>query len=128
MTGLTLFRCGFVEQNGLASYNSCQFVATSAAHVLVHAAQRELGTGLVIELRRPPLVGIVAINASGDIALGKLFAVSVLMAVFALLGSRFEIHVDQFGFQVRRLVAVHTCGGAVRPEERERGLGMIEAR
>ncbi len=49
----------------------------------------------------------------------ELLAVNILMAVFALRGSRFEVDIDELGLEIRRLVAVDASGRPVRTKKRE---------
>lgn len=128
MAGFTFFRCGFVEENRLAGDELRELVTISAANILVRAAQWKIRPPIVIEKRGSPLYGVVAVGAVGDFALGKLLAVNVLVAIFALRRRCLEIHVDQLSLQVRRLVAVCAGGGAVGAQQRERSPRVIEAR
>lgn len=68
----------------------------------------------------------MAVGAAGYVALGKLFPVNIIVAVFTLRRRGFEIRVDQFCFQVGRLVAVDARGRPMRPHQGEVGFGMIE--
>lgn len=52
---------------------------------------------------------------------------NILVAVFALRRRSLEIDIDQSGFQVWRLVAIHAGCRAMRSGQRECGFGMIEA-
>lgn len=69
----------------------------------------------------------MAINAACDLSFGKLLAMNVFMAVFALRGSCTEISMNQLGFQVGRFVTVPAGGATVRANQRERSRGMVEA-
>lgn len=102
-------------------------MAVPAAHILVGAAQRELRSLLMVEKRRFPFCAAVALRAAGNVGFCELLAVDVFMAVFALGRGGFEIHVDQSGFEIRRFVAVHASGGAMRSKQREFRLRVIEA-
>ncbi len=70
----------------------------------------------------------MAFCAARDICRRKLLPVDVLVAVLARGGRCFEVHVDQFGFQIRRFVAVFAGCGSMRAEQSKWGLRVIEAR
>jgi len=89
-------------------------MAALALHVAMDAAQRERGALVVIEQGWLPLGAVMAIGTGRDRILGELLAVDVLVTVLTLLRRRLEIHMEQVGFQVRRLVAIDTGGGPVR--------------
>ena len=94
-------------------------MAAFAFHVTMDALQRERSAFVVIEQRRFPLGAVVTIGAGCGRALGELPAVNVFVTVLALVRRGFEIHVEQAGFQIWRLMAVDTSGGPVRPNQRE---------
>ena len=127
MAGFTLLRRGRVEEHRLAGDKFRQLMAISAADILMGAAQREIRPPVVVEERGLPLHRIVAVGAVGDFSLGKLLAVDIFVAIFALRGRGLEISVDQFGPEVRRLVTVHARGGAMSAQQRERGSRVIES-
>ena len=77
---------------------------------------------------RLPLHAVVALGAVGDVFFGELLPVNVFVAIFTLHGRGLEVHVDQLGFKIGRLVAIDAGRRAVRPEQRELRLRMIEAR
>ena len=52
----------------------------------------------------------------------------IFVALLALFGSSFEVHVQQRRLQVRRLVAVHAAGRTMRAEQRESRFRVIELR
>ena len=91
-------------------------MALGATNVLVGAAQRELGSLLVVEQRRLPLHAGVAFGASCGVTLGKLLAVNVLVAIFALSGRSLEVYVHQLGFKVWWLVTIDAGGRAMRAQ------------
>jgi hypothetical protein len=82
----------------------------------------------MVKERRLPLRAVVAFRAAGDIVLGELFAVNICMAVLTLRGRRLEIHIHQFGFQVRRFVTVDASCRSMRSKEWELRLRMIKSR
>lgn len=55
----------------------------------------------------------MALGAGGDTVLGELSAVHFFVALLALGRRSFEIHMDQRGFHVRRLVAIDAGGGTM---------------
>ena len=61
------------------------------------------------------------------IGLRELFPMGILVALLALGGRLFEVGVDEFGFEIRRLVAINTGHRPVRALQREASLVMIEA-
>ena len=128
MTSGTLFRCGLVEQNGFALNHLGQLVTAGAAHVLVRATQCESSTLVVIKQRRFPFHAVVTFGATRDISLRELLAMHILVAVLTLRRSSFEIDIQQVGLKIWRLVAVDARGSAVRPQEREFRLRVIESR
>ena len=123
-----VFGSGLVEQNGFALHLAHQFVTRVTAHVAMRALQRESGSSVVIERGRFPLEAVVTVRAGRVLAFCKLPAVHVLVTSFTGCGRGFEVRVNQLRAHVLRLVAVDTSRGAVGSEERERSLGMIEAR
>jgi len=128
VASLTSLRCRLVEENGFGIDTARQLVALAAAYILVGSAQGELGTLVVIKQRRLPLHAVVTVSASCDTCVCELLPVNILVAVFALRRRSREIDVDQSGFQVWWLVAIHAGRRAVRSGQRECGFGMIEAR
>ena len=115
MAGSALFRGGLVEQYRLAGNYFRQLVAFRTAHILMGSLERKVGPLVVVKQSRLPFHGVVAIDAARDIGLGELFAMNVFMAVLALHRCDLEIDVNQLGLKVRRLVAVHARGSAMRP-------------
>lgn len=67
-------------------------------------------------------------RATRNIPCGELLRVDVFMAILALRGRGLEVHVDQLGFNVRRLVAIDASRSAMRAEQGKLRLGMVEAR
>ena len=129
MTCGTLFGSGLVEKDWLAFRHAGVSVTSGATHVAMHPLKRERGAGVVIEKRRLPLGTVVAVGARRRaICLGELRAMNISMAAFT--GSRrgFEVGVRQLGLEIRRLVAIDAGHGAMRSDQWERGLGMVEAR
>jgi len=123
-----ILRRRFVKQDRLRPHHSGRLVAVAAAHILMGAAQRERRPLLVIKQRRFPFHAVVALRATCHIVMRELLPVHVLMAIFALHRSCLEIHIEQFRFQVRRLVAIDASRRAMRAQQSEFRLGMIEPR
>lgn len=128
MAGRAVFRGGLVEENRFVGDDFVQFVTISTLDVLVCATQGERGPLFVVEQRGFPFRAVVAVGAGGSVALGdELLSVNVLVAVLALHGGGFEIHIDQLGFEVWRFVAVDARRRPMCPEQGKLGLGMIES-
>lgn len=102
-------------------------MALGAAHLLMSAPQGKCSSLFMVKQRRLPFRGVVTLGASSDVRASELFAVDILVTVLALAGSGFEIHVQQFRFQVRRFVAIDARGGAMRSEQSEFGCRVVEA-
>ena len=126
MAGHAILRRGLVEQDCLGGNDFGQFVTVGAFDVLMGAAQCESCPFVVIEQGRLPLHAVVAVGAGGSVPFGELLSVDVLMAVLAQGGGCLEIHVDQIGFEVRRLMAVDAGRRPMCPEQGKLGLGMVE--
>lgn len=97
-----------------------------AVNILVRASKWKIRVFLVVEQRRFPFHRSVALGTARDVALGKLLAMNILVAIFALRRSSFEIHIKQLRFQVRRLVAVDARRCTVRTLQGELRLRVIE--
>lgn len=117
-----------VEENRLCGHHFRQFVAVGAPNVLMRSSEREIGPLLMVKRRRLPLDAVVAVGAPRDIGLRELLAVDVLMAILALKRSNLEIHIDQLGFQVWRLVAINAGRRLMGSEQREFCLRVVERR
>ena len=128
MAAFTLFGRVLVEEDLLPLKLAVVLMAAGARHVLVEPLKRELGLLVVVKQRRLPLGGIVTIDTGGHAVLGELLAVDIFVAVFALGGSGREVRLDQLGLHIGRLMAVDAGRGPVRPQQRERSLGMVKAR
>jgi len=64
----------------------------------------------------------VAVSAERNVlGIGKLEAVNVFVALFALLRCDAEIHIPQVGLEPWRLVARLALDGAMRPYQWKRG-------
>ena len=126
MARSTFFWRGFVEQDRFAFELTRQFVAIGAFHVRVHALQRESGAPVVVEERRFPLGAVVTFGAGRDVSTRELLAMGIVVALLALFGSGFEVDVHHVGFEIRRFVAIDARGGAMRTQQRETCLRMIE--
>ena len=127
MAGSAVLRRGLVDEHRLGSDHFGQLVAFGAAHVLVRAAQRKRRSLFMVKEGRLPLHAGVALGAARDVIFNELLSVDVLVAVLALAGRGPEVHVHQFGFKVRRLMAVDARGRTVRPEQSKLRLGVVEA-
>ena len=123
----TFFGCGLVEKHSFSSDELRQLMALCAAYILVCPAQRKICPAVMIEERGPPLHAVVAVSAVRHLPRGKLFPVDVLMALFTLRWRSLEIYIDQLGFEVGWLVAVHASRRPVRSDQRKCGLRVIES-
>ena len=128
MAGGAVLGSGFIEEHSFGGNDFGQLVAFRAPHVLMSAAQRKLRPLLVIEKRRLPLHTVVTLRAARNIAFRELLPVDVLVAFLTLHRRGFEIHVDQFCFEVGRFVAIGASGRAMRSRQRKFRLGVVEAR
>lgn len=82
----------------------------------------------MVEQRRLPLKAVVAVGAGRDLAsIGELCAMDVLMTLLALGRGRFEVGLHQLSSKVRGLVAIDTGSPAMRSQQGERRLGVIES-
>ena len=126
MAGGALLRSWFVEQNRFAIDLAHQLVAIGAFHVRVHTLQREGGAPVVIKERRSPLGAVVALGARRDVSPRELLAVRIFVALLALFGCGFKVDVHHCGFEIRRLVAIDARGDAMRAQQWESSLRMIE--
>jgi len=127
MTSGTFFRRRLVEQNRFALHHPCQLVTAGAAHVLVRAPQCERSTLVVIKQRRLPFHAVVTLGAARHSSFCELVRMHVLMAILTLCRCSFEIYIQQLGFKIWRLVAVDARGRAVRAQQREFRLRVIES-
>lgn len=93
----------------------------------MRAAQGEGSSLFMIKQGRLPLHAVVAVGAAGNIATGKLFSVDILVASLALAGSRFEIYVQQCGFEIRWLVALDARRRAVSAQQCKRRFRVVES-
>ena len=126
MAGHAILWRGLVEEHRFVSDGFGQFMTLGALDVLVGAAQGEGCAFVVIEQGRLPLHAVVAVGAGGRLAFSKLFSVDILVAILTEGGGRLEIHINELGLEVWRLVAVDACSCTVRPEQGKLGLGMVE--
>lgn len=127
MARRAIFWRGLVEDHLLGSNDFGQLVALRAADVLMRPTKGKLSSLFVVEQGGLPLHAGVALRAAGDIRLGELLPVDILMAVLALSRRNLEIHVEQLGFKVRRLVAIDAGCRAMGPEQWELGFRVVEA-
>lgn len=125
MTIRTFFGRWLVEQNLLPLGLALQGVTHGAFDASVTSLQRKLSAFVVIECRWRPLLDHVAIRASGNPGLcGKLRAVRVAMARFAILRRSFELN---FIGTLNYLMAVTARDRAMSPEQGEFCFRMVEA-
>lgn len=93
------------------------------------ALQGKDGSCVMIEDRRFPLSGVVALDAGGNtVRFRKLAPMRIRVALFALCRGSSEIRVHQFGFKVRRLMAVDASYCTMCADQRERSLRVVEFR
>ena len=100
-----------------------------ASNVLVGASQRERGSLVMIKIGGFPARGVVTTGAIRGVLSGReLSGMGIVVASGALLRRRAKIHILEAGLDAGRTVAISAGDAAVRPEKRERGFGMVEAR
>ena len=128
MAGRAFLWGRLVEEHRLPFDFPPKLVAAFAAHVAVNSLQCEGRPLVMIEQGRLPLLAVVALGARCGGPLGKLFAVDVFVAVFALSRRRLEVHVGQARLHVGGLVAIDAGGCPVGSDQRERCPGMVETR
>ena len=119
-----------IEEDLLSIDRLEEFVAAGASHIAMFAFKRERGSLVVIEGRRLPLGGVVAVSARSDfvfVELGELAAVRVFVALLAFLRSLLEVHINKLGFQVGRLMAVDASDRTMRALQAEGGGVVVEA-
>lgn len=122
-----ILRRRLVKKNGFCIYYARQFVAIATGDVTMRPRQREDGPLVVIEERRFPASAVVAFGTGGYPACPReLRAVDVFVAVLTFRRRRAEIHVDELGLQVRRLVAIHASHRAMLAEQGKVRLAMVE--
>ena len=94
----------------------------------MHSLQREARSSVVIEQRWLPLGAVMTLGAGRSaIRLYELGPMNIGVAPLASCRRHLEINVDKFGLKIGRLVAIDASHGAMRSEQGERSLGMIEA-
>lgn len=126
MATRALRRRGLVEKHLFVRYFTELRVAPLAGRVLVCALQRKEGL-LVIEVRRPPAVRVVAFRAARHtIGVGELRPMWVVMTLLARCGSGLEIHVHELALHGRRAVAADALNRLVSAGEIKLGGGVIE--
>lgn len=126
MTGGTFFRGGFVEKNG-PIVNQPHRCVTTATGCLAMGALQGKNRSLVVEQRRLPLGAVVAVATTGPTFGDELPAVYVGVASSAPHWDSSEIHIGELDFRGLWLVTADAMRVAVRPEQWERGLRMVEA-
>ena len=128
MAGGAVLGRRLIEENGLSPYHSRLLMALGAAHILMGAAQRKRCSFLVVEERGLPLHAVVALGAARNVSHSELLAVNVFVTVLALCRCGLEVHVDQLGLKIWRPMTVDAGSCAVRSQQRELRLGVVEAR
>src|SRR5882762_10438354 len=127
MAARALLRLGLIEKDLLALHWTQLFVTTGTGHIAMFALERECRPLVMIEQRRLPFRGVVAIGAGRDlIRLRELLAVHILVALLALFRCLLEVHIDQLGLEVGWLMAIDACHGPVGALQREGSLVVIE--
>lgn len=116
-----------VEENSFCGNDFRQLMALPASHFLMRAAQGERSSLFMVKQRGLPLHAVVALGAAGGFATGKLFSMDIRVAILALVGSCFEIGVHQFGFEIRRLVAIDARRGPVRAQQCKLRFRVVES-
>ena len=127
MAGRTVLGRRFIEKNLLGANLLEQLVTVAALYVLVSAAPGEGGPLFMIEQRRLPFHAVVAVGTRRRFSFGELLTVDVFVTILADGRCGLEIHVDQLGFKIRRLVTVDTTGRQVGAKQGKFGLGMVES-
>ena len=95
MASGTLMRRGLIENDRFPFHHTLEVVTRLATHSLMGPLERESGAPLMIEQRRLPSCGVMAIGTRRNpIGLGELSTVNVLMTLFTLGGRRFEIRIN----------------------------------
>jgi len=120
----TLRRRLFIDNYRLGVDHARLLVAFVASHAGVAALQGEMRAGIMVEGGRHPALRIMAVRTRRFSGLGELAVMGVFVTIFADLGGVLELY---FLLAHRHFVAITALGGAVRPEQREFGLGMVEA-
>lgn len=128
MAGRAIPGRGLVEKNGFALHLAHELVAVGAFYTGVYAFERKTRAPVVIEHRWLPLGAVVTVGAGSGVTFCELFAVRVLMALLAFCRRRFEIHMNERGFEIWRLVAINTPRRAMRSQQGKRRFRMIELR
>jgi len=119
------FRRRLVEEHETPVYRLLQCVACRTGNVFVTSFQRE-SRFVVIEERRLPFVAVVASSAIVG-AGAELVGMRILMTIAAIGGGFREVHMPHVEFHGRRLVAIDAGHRAMRSEEREVRLRVIES-
>src|SRR5579871_5090924 len=125
MTGFTGHRRRLVEENVFTLNFLLEFVTVRAWNALVTTLQRE-GCLFVIEERRLPLIAVMTRRAV-VLLIGKLLAMRIFVALTTFLRSLGEIYMEHGALHVGRLVTIGAFHGAMRANEREFGVGMVES-
>src|SRR6202166_902318 len=92
---------GFVEQDRLALNVALLCMTQRAAHIRVAACQRELSAFVMVKCGRRPALFQMTISALRDSVLGgKLAAVGIRVAAFAILGRALKLNFVGAGKQL----------------------------
>ena len=125
MTSFASFRCRLVEEHETAVHRFLQRMARRASDVFVSPFERESGL-VMIEERRLPFIAVVASCAIVGPG-AELVGMRILMAIAAIDGGFRKVHMPHVEFHVRWLVAVDAGHRAMRSQEREVRLRVIES-
>ena len=90
MASGALGRCKAIDDYGVAAYHPCLLVAQVTGHVCMAAGKGQGSAFVVVEGRRHPTFGVVAVAACGLLALRELPAVNIRVAILAARRRAFE--------------------------------------
>jgi len=120
-----IFWRGLIDQDQLVQHLALRYMALFATHVSVASRQRELGSLVVIERGRRPVLVHMAIRALRDPVLGgKLARMRILVAAFAIFWRSLELNFVRAGQRFVALVAGH---GPMSSGQWEFRFRMVEA-
>ena len=114
----------FVDNHRLGVNRARLLMAFVASHAFMAALQGEMRAGIMVEGRRHPALRIMTVCTRRFSSLGELGVMGVFVTIFADLRGVLELY---FLLADRHFVAIAALGAAVRPQQREFGLGMVEA-
>lgn len=119
---------GFVHGHALPIHHPNAGMAEIAGDLFVRALQREVALRFVIEGRRLPVNGVVAVTARRRLAiLHELSGVGILVAAGTGRRRGLERCFGELALRARRLVTLLARNLGVSAPQREMRLGMIEA-